>query len=139
MTETPASILKWKYEQILNEMLLLQSHLNGQDPPCESESEMCVRKHLLIIEVNAREAIPLETNEELQKKLRHLAIEAKMKRNAVEKKLSGEDQGLSEDDSEWVRAWRNQIVEDQGLAENHSEWARAWRQKLESRGVSESE
>ncbi len=116
MTETMTPILKWQYEQLLKEMLLLQSHLTDQDCPCETESEMCVRKHLLIIEAYAQETIPLETDEDLQAKLQHLAVEAKQKRNAEERMLRGEDQGLAEEDSEWVRGWRKEF-ESRSLSE----------------------
>ncbi|WP_045221863.1 hypothetical protein [Desulfonatronum thioautotrophicum] len=139
MKEATTAILKWQYEQLLKEMLLMENHLENQDSSCETEREMCIHKHLLIIEVYAKETIPLETDEDMQAKLQHLAVEAKMKRNAEEKKMSGTDQGLKEDDSEWVRAWRNQIIEDQGLAKNHAEWAHAWRKKFESRTLPDSE
>ncbi|GAB6059800.1 hypothetical protein [Desulfonatronum parangueonense] len=116
MTEALTPILKWQYEQLLKEMLLLQSHLTDQDCPCETESEMCVRKHLLIIEAYAQETIPLEKDEEFQTKLQQLAIEAKNKRNVEERKLRGEDQGLAEEDSDWVRGWRKEF-EFRSLAE----------------------
>ncbi|WP_045221861.1 hypothetical protein [Desulfonatronum thioautotrophicum] len=109
MTEKMTPILKWQYEQLLKEMLLLQNHLTDQDCPCETESEMCVRKHLLIIEAYAQETIPLETEQEFQTKLQQLAVEAKEKRNAEERMLRGEDLGLTKDDSEWVRRWRKEF------------------------------
>jgi len=136
MQEPMTAILKWQYEQLLKELLLMENHLENQDPSCETEREMCLRKHLLIIEVYAKETIPLETDEDMQAKLQHLAVEANRKRNAEEKKLTGSDQGLTDNDSEWARAWRNQIIADQGLAKNHSEWAHAWRKQFESRRLS---
>jgi hypothetical protein len=109
VTEKMTPILKWQYEQLLKEMLLLHNHLTNQDCPCETESEMCVRKHLLIIEAYAQETIPLETEQEFQTKLQQLAAEAKEKRNAEERMLRGEHLGLAKDDSEWVRKWRKEF------------------------------
>ncbi|SDB10030.1 hypothetical protein SAMN05660653_00526 [Desulfonatronum thiosulfatophilum] len=139
MTETITPALKWQYEQLLNEMLLLESHSADQGCSCETESEVCIRKHLLAIETYAQESVPLETDEELQTKLQQLVAESKLKRNAEERKLHGEDHGSAEGESEWVDAWRSQIIEDQGLAENHSEWVRGWRRKFASRGLDEPE
>jgi hypothetical protein len=138
MTDEMTPILKRLYEQLLKEMHVFQSHLTDQDSPCEAESDMCVRKHLLIIEASAKEAIPLETDQKFQRKLGQLAVEARLKRNSEAEQHDGDDHGFAEDDSEWVAAWRKQIVADQGLAGNHSKWIRSWRTVFESRALSET-
>jgi hypothetical protein len=39
-------ILKWQYDQIIKELLLLQDHNVDKACPCESDGERCERKHL---------------------------------------------------------------------------------------------
>ena len=56
-------ILKWQYEQIIKEHLLLQEHLSDPSGPCESDGEMCVRKHLCAMEAYAEETIPMEDSD----------------------------------------------------------------------------
>ncbi len=104
ITMTP--LLKWQYEQLVKELLLLQDHLTDPDSPCETESEMCIRKHLLIIEAYAQETVAMEQSREYRENLEKLVIEAREKRRAQERELLGEGNGLSKDHKEWVRGWR---------------------------------
>lgn len=110
MTETTMTpLLKWQYEQLVKELLLLQDHLTDPSCPCETESEMCIRKHLLIIEAYARETVAMEKSSAYREDLEKLVQEAREKRKAQERKLLGEANGLSQDHSEWVRGWRKQF------------------------------
>jgi hypothetical protein len=65
-------ILKWQYDQIIKELLLLQEHQTDPTCPCETDGEMCVRKHLLTIEAYAEETIPMEDDESFRQKLEQL-------------------------------------------------------------------
>lgn len=97
-------ILKWQYDQIIKELLLLQEHGTDQSCPCDSDGEMCVRKHLLTVEGYAQETIPMEENESFKENLQKLATESKDLRLQEEKALCGEDVPVSI--SDWTRKWR---------------------------------
>ncbi len=102
-------ILKWQYDQLLKELLLLQEHQADPSCPCETESEMCVRKHLLIIEAYAQETVSIEENQEYQEKLTQLAEEAKAFRKAEEAALRGEETLYPFDQMAWPRTWRKEF------------------------------
>lgn len=102
-------ILKWQYERLIKELLLLQEHQVDPSCPCETESEMCVRKHLLTIEAYAEETIPLEENEFYRLKLESLARESKEFRKAEEASLRGEKTEYPVDPLEWPRKWRKEF------------------------------
>jgi hypothetical protein len=99
-------LLKWQYDQLLKELLLLQEHQADPSCPCESKSEMCVRKHLLIIEAYAQETAPMEEKDEYKQKLLQLADEARRFRKEEEVALLGESVEYSFDALEWPRTWR---------------------------------
>ena len=101
-------ILKWQYDQIIKELLLLQEHSADQSCPCESDGERCVRKHLLAIEAYAQETLPMEENQDFKDKLQILATEAKMKREKEEKSLCGKPEEASSL-VDWTRNWRKQF------------------------------
>jgi hypothetical protein len=107
-------ILKWQYTQITKELLLLQNHASDPTCPCKSEGEMCVRKHLLLIEALAEETSTIEDDPEKIKYLAKLTAEAKAKRDNEEKKLCG-GEAEPEDLSIWARDERK-IVESWSLA-----------------------
>ena len=102
-------ILKWQYEQIIKELLLLQEHQSDPSCPCGSDGEMCVRKHLFTIEAYAEETIPMEDNESYRQKLEKLAREAKELRVAEESSLRGNSPGVSPNTLEWPRKWRKEF------------------------------
>ncbi len=121
MTEsTMTPLLKWQYEQLVKELLLLQDHLADPSCPCETEKEMCVRKHLLIIEAYAEETTPMEKDQEFSNSLKQLAVEAKEKRAAQEQELMGLGTGVSKEPDE------------------HMEWVRQWRKHFEPRSIGET-
>ena len=105
------SILKWQYIQLTKELLLLQNHASDPTCPCKSEGEMCVRKHLLLIEALAEETTTIEDDPEHNTYLVNLAKEAAKKRDNEEKKLCGEevepeDLGLwARDERKTVESW----------------------------------
>ncbi len=101
-------ILKWQYDQIIKELLLLQEHQADKSCPCAFGGEMCVRKHLMTIEAYAQETIPMEQDETYREKLRDLAAEAISHREREEKALCSPESG-SEDLSEWTRSWRKEF------------------------------
>ncbi len=102
-------ILKWQYESLIKELLLLQEHQADPSCPCATESEMCVRKHLLTIEAYAEETIPMEKDELYRMKLQRLAQEAKEFRMAEEALLRGEKAEYPVDNLEWPRKWRKEF------------------------------
>jgi len=102
-------ILKWQYDQLIKELLLLQEHQADPSCPCETDRETCVRKHLMEIEAYAQETIPMEENEEFKKKLEKLQLEAKQIREAEEASLRDEKVEYPFDEKEWPRNWRKEF------------------------------
>ncbi|MDG5814295.1 hypothetical protein QA601_04345 [Chitinispirillales bacterium ANBcel5] len=100
-------ILKWQYEQLIKELILLQGHETDKACPCHTEGELCIRKHLLAIEAYAQETLPIEVSKEYKNKLARLASEAMEHRHEEERflcKLSP-----SPDIADWTREWRKQF------------------------------
>jgi hypothetical protein len=102
-------IVRWQYDQLVKELLLLQDHIADPSCPCETGGEMCVRKHLFTIEAYAEETLPMEDNEEHRAKLEKLVGEAKDRRNSEEEHLRGEQAQLPANLLEWARDWRKQF------------------------------
>ncbi len=102
-------ILKWQYDQLLKELLLLQEHQTDPTCPCESSREMCTRKHLMLIEAYAQETVPMEENKEFEQKLEKLAEEARTFRRTEEKALCGKQADFPFDREEWPRRWREEF------------------------------
>jgi len=101
-------ILKWQYDQIIKELLLLQEHSADQSCPCESDGERCVRKHLMSIEALAQETLPMEENQEFKDRLQILSLEAKTNREKEEKSLCGKPEEAP-NLVDWTRNWRKQF------------------------------
>jgi hypothetical protein len=102
-------ILKWQYDQIIKELLLLQEHQTDPTCPCSTDGEMCVRKHLMTIEGYAQETIPMEEEESYKDKLKGLAVDAQTYRQQEEDALRGEGEHVSL--IEWTRNWRKEFEE----------------------------
>lgn len=100
-------ILKWQYDQLVKELILLQDHQADPHCPCETAGEMCVRKHLLTIEGYAQETLAIEDDHEWRQRLEQLAEEAQMHRDEEERALCGE--GESVDILDWSRYWRKEF------------------------------
>jgi hypothetical protein len=104
-------ILKWQYDQLIKELLLLQEHQADTSCPCESGGEMCVHKHLMEIEAYAQETLPMENNKEYRKKLEQLESEARGFRINEEARFRGEKIKDPFDPVEWPRKWRKEFEE----------------------------
>lgn len=102
-------ILKWQYDQLIKEFLLLQEHQTDPTCPCSTDGEMCVRKHLLTIEGYAQETMPMEDDDYYQGKLQELAAQAQSYRVQEEGALRGEGEHV--DLMEWTRNWRKAFEE----------------------------
>ncbi|MGA3208452.1 MAG: hypothetical protein ABSE05_11595 [Syntrophales bacterium] len=102
-------ILKWQYDQLIKELLLLQEHQADTSCPCESGGEMCVHKHLMEIEAYAQETIPMEHNREYRKKLEQLENEAREFRINEEVRLRNKKIKYPFDPVEWPRKWRKEF------------------------------
>jgi hypothetical protein len=102
-------ILKWQYEQLMKELLLLQEHISDPHCPCESMGEMCVRKHLLTIEAYAEETIPIEEDPKYADKLLALADQAREFRLKEEQTLCGRNPVANRDLLLWARNMRKEF------------------------------
>jgi hypothetical protein len=102
-------IVRWQYDQLVKELLLLQDHIADPSCPCETGGEMCVRKHLFTIEGLTEETLAMEDNEEYRGKLEKLAGEARDCRNSEEERLGGEQAQSPANLLEWARDWRKQF------------------------------
>jgi len=81
----------WQLEQIEGECALLQGHAADPSCPCETDTEHCVRKHLLTIEALAKETYAMVDNEQDKEIMTDLADQARAWRKRVEQiNLEGE-------------------------------------------------
>lgn len=104
---TLEAILKWQYDQLIKELILLQDHQVDQACPCGNMEEMCTRKHLLTIEAYAQETVPMEEDPGYTALLIKLAGEARTYRVEEERSLCGEEVCLELAD--WCRGWRKEF------------------------------
>ncbi|MBU1449282.1 hypothetical protein KKF45_05550 [Patescibacteria group bacterium] len=68
-------LLQWQLDQITKELLLLQQHIADPTCPCETETENCVRKHLLTLEGLMEETLPMvdgKTREQIDDDLAYI-------------------------------------------------------------------
>ncbi|MFP4250314.1 MAG: hypothetical protein ACLFU7_11690 [Armatimonadota bacterium] len=100
-------ILKWQYDQLIKELILLQDHQVDRSCPCGNMEEMCTRKHLMTIEAYAQETVPMDDNPEYSQLLRQLADEARRYRVEEERSLCGDEVCLELTD--WCRNWRKEF------------------------------
>ena len=100
-------ILKWQYDRLVKELLLLQDHQADPSCPCDSGGEMCVRKHLMSIEAYAEETMSMEPDKTYRDKLQALSAEAVEHREREERALCDED--VPADLLEWTRQWRKEF------------------------------
>ena len=82
MTLSP--LIRWQYEQIEAECSLLTGHATDPSCPCESDTENCIRKHLLTIEALAKETYPMVETEQQKEVMADLADQARTWRKQVE-------------------------------------------------------
>ncbi len=105
----PESILKYQYEQIVKQLMLLQDHAAARTCPYTPTGEMCIRKHLLCIEAYVEETLPMEEDRNYQEKLQALEGEALNYRLNQEKVLCRESEQFLDGVGEWARKQRKQF------------------------------
>ncbi|GAJ09975.1 unnamed protein product, partial [marine sediment metagenome] len=87
MTDNP--LVTWQYEQIEAECALLTGHATDPSCPCESDTEHCIRKHLLTIEALAKETYPMDISDQEKQGMADLADQARTWRKQVESYNTG--------------------------------------------------
>ena len=83
------ALVTWQLEQLEAECALLQGHATDPTCPCETDTEHCVRKHLLTIEALAKETYPMLDNESEKEVMTDLADQARTWRKQVEELTMG--------------------------------------------------
>jgi len=86
---TPAPLVTWQYEQIEAECALLSGHATDPDCPCDTDTENCIRKHLLTIEALAKETYPMDITDQEKQKMADLADQARAWRKDIEQYTIG--------------------------------------------------
>ena len=77
-------LVRWQYEQIEKECGLLTGHATDPDCPCQSDTENCPRKHLLLIEALAQETYPMDISANEKQEMVDLADQARAWRKKIE-------------------------------------------------------
>ncbi len=103
-------LVKWQLEQLEAECALLQGHAADPSCPCESETEHCVRKHLLTIEALAKETYPMLENESEKEAMTDLVDQARTWRKQVEELTIG-NPGPGNNPKEPLRIERGETTE----------------------------
>lgn len=105
MKKAVSPILRWQYQKLVQELLLLEGHLSDPNCPCESEGEACVRKHSLAVAALAEETSKMDQPRSVE--LDQIAEWAYDVVKSEEKKLCGKE-GKPFDASE-ARTWRKKF------------------------------
>jgi hypothetical protein len=100
------AILKYQYDQIIKQLLLLQDHAAMRFCPYSPKGEFCIWKHLLAIEAYADETEPMEDDESRKEKLETLETEARSFRAEEESFLDGSRTESNLWLEDWARKWR---------------------------------
>ncbi|GAI74341.1 unnamed protein product [marine sediment metagenome] len=82
-------LVTWQYEQIEAECALLTGHATDPACPCESDTEHCIRKHLLTIEALAKETYPMDISDQEKQGMADLADQARAWRKQIEQYTVG--------------------------------------------------
>lgn len=82
-------LVTWQYEQIEAECALLTGHATDPACPCESDTEHCIRKHLLTIEALAKETYPMDISDHEKQGMADLADQARTWRKQIEQYTIG--------------------------------------------------
>jgi hypothetical protein len=102
-------LMKYQYEQIIKQLLLLQDHAAARTCPYSPAGEACIRKHLMAIEAYAEETIPMEEDSFFNQKLQTLESEAMNYRLDYEAALCGERTQFLEGLERWARDKRKEF------------------------------
>lgn len=103
------AILKYQYDQIIKQLLLLQDHAAGRFCPYSPKGDFCIWKHLLSIEAYADETEPMEDEKSRKEALEELETEARNFRAEEESFMDGtqKESGIGLED--WARKWRKSL------------------------------
>lgn len=82
-------LVTWQYEQIEAECALLTGHATDPACPCDSDTENCIRKHLLTIEALAKETYPMDISDQEKQGMADLADQARTWRKQIEQYTIG--------------------------------------------------
>jgi len=82
-------LVAWQFEQIEAECALLTGHATDPACPCESDTENCIRKHLLTIEALAKETYPMDITDQEKQGMADLADQARTWRKQIEQYTIG--------------------------------------------------
>ncbi len=102
-------VLKYQYDQIMKQLLLLQDHAAMRFYPYSPGGDACIRKHLLAIEAYADETEPMESNKTWKEQLEALESEARSAQVEEEAFLTGQQDQCSLGLEDWARKWRKTI------------------------------
>lgn len=103
------AVLKYQYDQIIKQLLLLQDHAAMRFCPYSPGGDACIRKHLLSVEAYADETEPMEGNKVWKETLEALESEARSFRLEEETFLTGNQQQYSLGLEDWARKWRKTV------------------------------
>ncbi len=101
-----AGVLKYQYDNLMKQLMLLQDHAAARSCPYSQNGEMCIRKHLMTVEAYALETLPMEDKPEYKQKLKSLESEANEYRMDQENVLCGVQDQFLDGLGEWARKWR---------------------------------
>lgn len=103
------TVLKYQYDQIIKQLLLLQDHAAMRFCPYSPKGDFCIWKHLLAIEAYADETEPMEDDKSRKEQLETMEIEARSFRANEEAFMNGTK---TESDlwlEDWARKWRKNL------------------------------
>ena len=103
------TILKYQYDQIIKQLLLLQDHAAMRFCPYSPKGDFCIWKHLLAIEAYADETEPMEDDKDHKENLEVLESEARGYRAEEESFLNGKKTECSLWLEDWARKWRKNL------------------------------
>jgi hypothetical protein len=103
------AILKYQYDQIIKQLLLLQDHSAMRFCPYSPKGDFCIWKHLLAVEAYADETEPMEDNKSRKEKLETLESEARSFRAEEESFLDGTHTEGNLGLEDWARKWRKDL------------------------------
>jgi hypothetical protein len=102
-------ILKYQFDQLMKQFLLLQDHAISRTCPYTAGGDYCIRKHLMTIEAYCEETAPMADEREDQELLGAIQDEAKNLRYQEEAILCGQHGVPSEDLCGWARRRRKDV------------------------------
>lgn len=103
------TVLKYQYDQIIKQLLLLQDHAAMRFCPYSPKGEFCIWKHLLTIEAYADETEPMEDDKSRKENLGSLENEARGYRVQEESFMSGQSGECDLALEDWARKWRKEL------------------------------